>query len=58
MTLVLLLCFCWMHFWWCGVVCVATLMEESQGVEEEDKDEVVWNYGEGIQHVFNKGGDK
>jgi hypothetical protein len=33
-------------------------MEESQGVEEEDKDGAVWSYGEGIQHVFSKGGDK
>ncbi len=40
------------------MVCVTTLIEESQGVEEENKDGAVWSYGEGIQHVFNKGGDK
>ncbi len=33
--LALLLCFCWMHFWWCGVVFATTLMEESQGVERK-----------------------
>jgi hypothetical protein len=27
-----------MHFWWCGVVCVEALMEESQGVEKENKE--------------------
>jgi hypothetical protein len=29
-------------------------MKESQGVEKEDKDGVVWSYGEGIQHIFSK----
>ncbi len=37
MALAMLLCLCWMHFWWCGVVYVEALMEESQGVEDEDK---------------------
>jgi hypothetical protein len=27
-----------MCFWWCGVVHVKALMEESQGVEDEDKE--------------------
>ncbi len=44
-TLVLLLCFCWMNFWWCGVVCDVALMEESQGVEKEDKDTRMELYG-------------
>jgi len=35
-----------------------SLCRSLDGVEEEDKDGVVWNYGEGIQHVFNKGRDK
>ncbi len=33
--LALLLCFCWMHFWWCGVVCAIALMEESQTVKRK-----------------------
>jgi hypothetical protein len=37
---------------WNGLCC------NLDGVEEEDKDGVVWSYGEGIQHVFNKGRDK
>lgn len=48
-TLALLSCLCWMHFWWCGVVCVEALMEESQGVEDKDKEGVVrwatWGFG-------------
>jgi hypothetical protein len=31
-----------MHFWWCGVVCVELLMEESQGARNKDKGVVKW----------------
>jgi hypothetical protein len=40
-TFVLLSCLCWMHFLWCGVVCIEAFMEESQGAEDEDKEGVV-----------------
>ncbi len=32
-----LLCFCWMHFWWCGFVCAHALIDVDQGVGDEDK---------------------
>jgi len=53
-TPTLLLCFCWMHLWWCGVLCVTTLMEESQGVEEEDKEGAIYCIMTVVQHVFSK----
>jgi len=43
-----------MHLWWCGVLCVTTLMEESQGVEEEDKEGAIYCIMTVVQHVFNK----
>ncbi len=35
MIFVLVLCFCWMHFWRCGMVCVATLMELKRKIRME-----------------------
>ncbi len=35
MIFVLVLCFCWMHFWWGGLVCVATLMELKRKIRME-----------------------
>ncbi len=35
MIFVLLLCFCWMHFWRCGMVCVTTLMELKRNIRTE-----------------------
>jgi hypothetical protein len=29
-----------MHLWWCGVVHIEALMEESQGAKDEDKERV------------------
>jgi len=29
-----------MHFWWCGVLCAKALMEESQVVDDKDKEGV------------------
>jgi hypothetical protein len=54
-TLALLLCLCWMHFWWCGVVCAEALMEESQGVENENKEGVNgWALGEFDKSSMNR----
>ncbi len=47
-----LLCFCWTHFWWCGVVSVTTLMEEGQRIEEKDKERAMWN-NEGDSTFFS-----
>ncbi len=44
-----------MHFWWCGVVCIEALMEESQGIEDEDKEGVAEWATVGVQQAFNKG---
>ncbi len=32
-----LLCFCWMHFQWCGFVYACALINVDQGVRDEDK---------------------
>jgi hypothetical protein len=39
MTLAMLWCFHWMHFWWYGFVSASGLMDVDQGVEYEDKQE-------------------
>jgi hypothetical protein len=31
-----------MHFWWYGMVYIEALKEESQGVEDEEKEKVAW----------------
>jgi hypothetical protein len=36
MTLAMLRCFHWMHFWWYGFVCTSGLIDVDQGVEYED----------------------
>jgi hypothetical protein len=54
----LLLCFFWTHFWWCGVVGVASLMEEGKRIEENDKERVVWSNMGGFYFFFNKEGKK
>ncbi len=36
MTLAMLWCFYWMHFWWYGFVCTSDLMDVDQGVEYEN----------------------
>jgi hypothetical protein len=38
MTLLVLLCFCWMHFQWCGFVYACALINVDQRVRNEDED--------------------
>jgi hypothetical protein len=38
MMLVVLLCFCWVHFWWCVCVCANVLMDINQESKGEDED--------------------
>jgi hypothetical protein len=35
---VMLLCFRWAHFWWCGCVCTSVLMDVNQGFASEYED--------------------
>jgi hypothetical protein len=45
MTLAMLWCFYWMHFWWYAFVCTSGLMDVDQGVEYEDNKKSVWEKG-------------
>jgi hypothetical protein len=44
-----------MHLWWCGVVCVEALIEESQGIEDKTKKGIVGWAAMGVQKAFNEG---
>ncbi len=41
--------------WWYGMVCVGGLMEESQGIEDQDKERIVGWVAMGFQQAFNEG---
>jgi hypothetical protein len=45
------LCFCWMHFWWCGFVCAHALIDVDQGAGNEDKKS---SCSRGRDLLFNK----